>query len=184
MSRDGHMACEPTPEQGQGIVRQALPAALMLVCLILGIYSGWVAERLLLAGALCALAVGVGFWHLRYRPVTTQERAMILETGLVHLTGAQLEPDRGEVFLDPRRCRIRSIALRASWPFVQRATYAFVGEPAQGAIRYNIDRSPSWTVRFIPDPGAEILIRRGAVALPQGYRGPAVIEPVARRARD
>ncbi|WP_132974524.1 hypothetical protein [Ornithinimicrobium sufpigmenti] len=116
---------------------------------------------------------------LRYRNATDAERRDIEQKGLCHLTEVRpLIHEGGEVFLDAQRCRFRSRAICGSWPFLLRATYAFRDEPTDDDIGFNVGQ-PAWAVRFTPSPGARMLVRGRAVALPQGYRGPAVVEPFA-----
>lgn len=116
--------------------------------------------------------------HLMYSPATDDDRQLIQQLGLVHVTVARPEtgPD-GSVLLDPQRCRIRSRALTSSWPFFRRAVFAFVDDPSPCDLRFNVPGKATWRVVFTPPADSRLLVRGRAVALPQGYRGLARVVP-------
>lgn len=131
-----------------------------------------VSGTLIVVGAVLLAALHVG-----YRPVTSDEREDIEGATLIHLTRERPVVDqRGEVFLDPQRCKIWSRALCASWPLLRRAAYAFRTTPTKGDEGFNVGGDAQWAVHFTPPPGARMLVRGQAVALLDGYRGPAVLE--------
>lgn len=131
-----------------------------------------VSGTLIVVGAILLTALHVG-----YRQVTSDEREAIEGATLIHLTRVRpVVDERAEVFLDPLRCKIWSRALCGSWPFLRRAAYGFRGTPTKGDQGFNVGRDMRWAIHFTPPPGARMLVRGQAVALLDGYRGPAVVE--------
>lgn len=161
--------------QDRPVVRWGVLALESLFCTVGVVVASTgrpVSGTLIVLGAVLLTALHVG-----YRHVTSDEREDIKGATLIHLTRDRPVMDqRDEIFLDPQRCKFWSRALCASWPFLRRAVYAFRNRPTKGDEGFNVGDDVRWAVHFAPPPGARMLVRGQAVALLDGYRGPAVVE--------
>lgn len=157
---------------GLAIAAPQQPAWVYLALLLLFVVSTW---------ALLAVAVG-------YRPATAAELEQLRSGYLWHVTsalnqvaGAAVGAD-GEVVLihlDPTHCRFSSRMLDRSRPLQRRRTavYAFTNPPRPAQLSMYVSRGRRAAVLRLD--GAHVdqayIGRHGAIALPNGYRGPADI---------
>ena len=153
-------------------------------------------QVLMLAGQLAAVLVGGCLLGLAiytavygYRPITRRQLADLKGRPLVHVTSqtaaAAMADPTGELWLDPRRARLPAVIFgRRPVLRLHRAVFVFSrSEPTRRDLRRNVRHRKLVTVITIcgdhlqGTPLARLGRRRdGAIALLDGYRGPASLQ--------
>lgn len=144
-----------------------------------------------LAGG-CLLGLAVYTAVFGYRPVTGRQLADLKGRPLVHVTSqaaaaAMAEPD-GDLWLDPKRARLPAVIVGGR-PLLRMHKAVFVfsrGEPTRRDLRRNVRHRKFVAVITICGdqlqdcPLGRLGRRRdGAIALLDGYRGPAALQHFA-----
>lgn len=132
----------------------------------------------LVAGGVVCIAGSVG-----YRPATSDELAQIRAGYVWHATSAEtaFDVDGGRATLNPKFCHWGSKMWHRRHPFRRRtrAIFVFANRPRPGQLKIHVRARDRATVLRLE--GAHIteafIGQSGAIALPAGYEGPAVVEP-------
>jgi hypothetical protein len=120
---------------------------------------------------------------LGYRPLQPNERAFMERHELHHYSAAPYETlvgdgGTGYVNLDVALCRRTAIMIRSDrpWQRPRRAIYCFLGPAHASVVNHNVTSARQRTLIVIDGSRVQgpVLVRGdGALALPDGYNGPA-----------
>lgn len=139
----------------------------------------WVQVGVLSAATIAATWLLLGFGD-GYERASDADLVEIRSGSLWHVTGADVIGDDGLAHLDPARCRWISRVGEWRRPWRRhRAVYAFRNPPRKSQLAIYVRKSQRASVLRLD--GSQVtrayVGRAGAVALPDGYLGPAVLEP-------